>query len=218
MERDDIEFNVQKYYNNSGPDNRYASFDYCYNHFRTTEDLEQDMERSCLLLGFYLASWGMYRGSSELLQRSIRHYVPTIQYINRLEKSVWDIDVDKYDDNKCRTILKIYDDLIGKIIPYGHAHTTLITKTLMGVFGFIPAFDNYFKDTFSIIYFGDCGFTTVNLRALQCIKSFYEANKAEIDRLSSQMFTYDFNTGNKTNIRYPKAKIIDMYGWQRAMN
>lgn len=34
------------------------------------------MEVSCLHLGFYLASWGMLRGSSDLLQRSARHLVP----------------------------------------------------------------------------------------------------------------------------------------------
>lgn len=62
---------VEKYKADSGPNERYTSFDYCYNYFLTTNDLEKDIERSCLTLGFYLASWGMFRGSSFLLQKSL---------------------------------------------------------------------------------------------------------------------------------------------------
>jgi len=35
----------------------------------------------------------------------------------------------------------------------------------------------------------------------------------EIDALSAETQTIDFKTGNPTGIHYPKAKIIDMYGW-----
>jgi len=76
MTRKDIETAVNKYKSQSNPDDRYTSFDYCYNYFRTTNDLTQDIEKSCLVLGFYLASWGMFRGSSFLLQKSIKHFEP----------------------------------------------------------------------------------------------------------------------------------------------
>ena len=58
----------------SEPIDRNTSFDYCYNYFKTTEDLTADLEKSCLVLGFYLASWGMLRGSSFLLQKSIKYF------------------------------------------------------------------------------------------------------------------------------------------------
>jgi hypothetical protein len=79
---------------------KYTSFDYCYKYFRTTEDLTKDMEKSCLELGFYLASWGMLRGSSELLKKSCKHYQKLIEYFSTLGNDVWNIDVDKYDDKK----------------------------------------------------------------------------------------------------------------------
>ncbi|MFC4637722.1 hypothetical protein [Deinococcus hohokamensis] len=73
------------------PDARYASFDYCYNYFQDFHergrhaDLTSDAHRqlSALQLGFYLASWGMYRGSTQLLQRSARHLLPVIDVIGR---------------------------------------------------------------------------------------------------------------------------------------
>lgn len=40
-----------------------------------------NIQLSCLYLGFYLASWGMLRASSVLLQRSVKHDVPVIDMI-----------------------------------------------------------------------------------------------------------------------------------------
>jgi hypothetical protein len=89
----------------------------------------------------------------------------------------------------------------------------LITKVLLGVFGFVPAFDNYFCNTFRTIADGQCGFRKVNKKSLTFVKDFYVANKQTIDNLSEQTFTTEFTTGRKTKINYPKAKIIDMYGF-----
>ncbi|MGB5988764.1 MAG: hypothetical protein WBG43_03365 [Marinifilaceae bacterium] len=41
---------------------RLNSYDYCYNYFASHKGqaLLDGMEKSCLVLGFYLASWGIY--------------------------------------------------------------------------------------------------------------------------------------------------------------
>lgn len=213
MTKTDIEEIVNKFKNQSNPDDRYTSFDYCYNYFRTTNDVSQDLEKSCLVLGFYLASWGMFRGSSFLLQKSIKHFEPTIKYIATLDKSVWEIDTDNYCENNIHTIIKTYNAIKFCLINKDNSDLTLITKILLGVFGFIPAFDNYFCNSFRTISDGQCGFRKVNVKSLSFIKTFYESNKSTIDRLSSETFTTDFITGQKTTINYPKAKIIDMYGF-----
>jgi len=213
MTRTDIEQIVKKFKSQSKPDDRYTSFDYCYNYFLTTNDPTKDIEKSCLTLGFYLASWGMFRGSSFLLQKSIKHFQPTIEYIATLDNSVWDIDVDNYDETNVQTIIKIYRNIKDRLILNGNSDLTLITKILLGVFGFIPAFDNYFCNTFRVISDGQCGFRKVNIKSLTFIKAFYEANKSIIDKLSIETFTTDFMTGQKTTRNYPMAKIIDMYGF-----
>ena len=215
MKRTDIETIVNEFKNDSKPEDRYTSFDYCYNFFRTTKDLTTDIEKSCLTLGFYLASWGMYRGSSFLPKKSVKHFISTIQYIATLDKSVWEIDVDNYTEENMQTIIKIYKEIKDKLIENNNRDLTLITKVLLGVFGFIPAFDNYFGNSFRGIYSGQCGFRTVNVKSLNCLKQFYDANKATIDNLAKGTFTTDFITGEKTKINYPKAKIIDMYGFQK---
>jgi hypothetical protein len=212
--RTDIQKIVDEFKSKLTPDDRYTSFDYCYSYFRTTtpDQLTTDIEKSCLALGYYLASWGMLRNSF-LLQKSAKHFQPTIQYIAQLDNSVLEIDVDNYSEKNIKTIIEIYTDIKKRIILNGNMDLTLINKILLGVFGFIPAFDNYFCNSFRDIFDGRCGFRRVNENSLDCIKQFYKANKTTIDSLSKNTFTTDFLTEQNTKINYPKAKIIDMYGF-----
>ena len=70
----DIEKNIGEYLGDLDPISRYASFDYSFNFFqfhreqgRLADLLHGEaLQLSCLHLGFYLASWGMLRGSTEL--------------------------------------------------------------------------------------------------------------------------------------------------------
>ena len=215
MKQTDIEQVVENFIAKSKPNDRFTSFDYCFNYFHTTPDLTKDMEKSCLALGFYLASWGMFRGSSFLLQHSVNHLKPTIEYVNTLDKAVWKIDADSYTERNMERIIHIYDEIKTRLLPKGNTHLTLVTKVLLGVFGFIPAFDNYFCNTFRLLSSGQYGFRSVNKQSLGFISRFYQENKDSIDKLSENTSTTDFATGKKTAIKYPKAKIIDMYGFNK---
>src|SRR5687767_1797831 len=100
----DIDASVALYRRRLGPDGRYASFDYCYNYFQIAREQgdpgaladEAHLQISCLQLGFYLASWGMLRGSSVLLQRSAHNFIPVIEAIAGMSHDVWNIDADDY--------------------------------------------------------------------------------------------------------------------------
>jgi len=218
MNQTDLDRVLQAYKKDSGAYQRYASFDYCYNYFRETDDLKKDVEKSCLALGFYLASWGMFRGSSSLLRKSSKHLELTIDYIAGLPRSVWSIDADSYTEENVQKIIEIYCEIKNRLDVDTRTHRTLVTKVLLGVFGFVPAFDEYFTQTFRDISGEECRFRTVNDNSLRVIKDFYEANRTTIDRWSDETFTTDFLTGGPTRTNYPKAKIIDMYGFQRAVD
>lgn len=203
----------------SNPEDRFTSFDYCYNYFRTTRNLTDDIEKSCLVLGFYLSSWGMLRGSSFLFQKSIAYFKPLIEFIATVDPEIWEIDVDTYTHENIQKILDIYLKVKDKLIVDNNRDLTLVTKILLGVFGFIPAFDRYFINTFKEIYGEEkCSFSKVDFKSLSCIRHFYEINRDEIDRLASSIYTTDFSTGKKTTVCYPKAKIIDMYGFTLGIN
>lgn len=218
IKQNDIEEYVLSYASSIEPYSRYASFDYCYNYFRKTDDLTIDLEKSCLVLGFYLASWGMFRGSSFILQKSLKHFKSTINYINSLPKAAWEIDVPYYNKDNIGIIKAIYDEIQSCLIPMSKQHLTLVTKILLGVFGFIPAFDDLFCQSFREIFNGTCGFRVVNDHSLNCIKQFYDSNSESIEKLSSEIYTINFYDGQETDINYPKAKIIDMYAWQKKVS
>jgi hypothetical protein len=59
MEKENFDKIINEYKSKSQPTDRYTSFDYCFNFFSSNEDFTKDIEKSCLVLGFYLASWGM---------------------------------------------------------------------------------------------------------------------------------------------------------------
>lgn len=204
--RVDIDANLDTYLNNLGPTARYASFDYCYNHFQSYWEQGQAadlaatkvMEVSCLHLGFYLASWGMLRGSSVLLQRSARHYEPVVETIASASRSAWITDTDGYTDeaigallDTARSIRRAFTDPASDI---------LVTKVMLGVFGSVPAFDTYFKKGFGVSALGP--------KALREVGTFYNDHAEQIDL--RRVPTLDFSTGEPTNRLYPRAKIIDM--------
>jgi hypothetical protein len=217
LEQKDLRKHVNDFAQNAqNPQHRYVSWDYCYNYFKKNHGgyLKNNMFLSCGVIASYLASWGMYRGSSFLLkEKSSAHFKKLVEYLSNLDKSDWEIDVDKYDGANIERILKIYGEVKECVIDDGHRGITLVTKILLGVFAFVPAFDKYFCNTFGEI-FDDCGFRSVNEKSLNCIKSFYDNNKSVVDELSKNYKTLDFETGNKTDICYTKAKIIDMFGFQ----
>jgi hypothetical protein len=79
---------------------------------------------------------------------------------------------------------------------------------MMGVFGCIPAYDQYFSSTFRNLF--DCWFNTVNKKSLNCLYEFYQENKSLIDSYAQKTKTLDFLSWKDTSISYTKAKIVDM--------
>ena len=193
------------------PDERYASFDYCYNYFysfykeKKLSELANDknLQMSCLQLGFYLASWGMMRGSSFLLEKSVRNFINLIIAISKMNTKLWEVDVDKYDEENIKLLLDCKQKIIDALGKENKPTDTLVTKIMLGVFANIPAFDQYFRKSLKL--------NSVNKKTLLKIKNFYDTNKDVFD--SFKIYTFDFLTSKQTDIIYSKAKLIDMYGF-----
>ncbi len=202
----DIEANVKTYLDQRSLAARYTSFDYCYNHFQLHRErgvLSElghgpNAQLSCLHLGFYLASWGMLRASSVLLQKSAKHYVPVIQVIASSPADIWNVDANSYTDANCDLVWEMARRIRGAL-PDG-ASDILTTKIMLGVFGCVQAFDTYFRKGFGIWTFGR--------DALMRVAQFYRDNKDVIDRHCVP--TIEFDTGMDTARRYTRAKVIDM--------
>lgn len=210
--KQNIKIFLNGYLKNKGkqPDERYASFDYCYNYFQSFREKNlidklndnKNIHNSCLQIGFYLASWGMLRGSSFLLEKSVGFYKKLIEEIAIFDKRIWEIDVDNYDKN-IDLLLEFKEKIKNSLGSENRPTDTLITKIMLGVFANIPAYDNYFRTAFKTHSFGK--------KSLKIISEFYDKNQKIID--SYDIKTFDFITGKETQRKYTKAKIIDMIGF-----
>lgn len=188
------------------PTARYTSYDYCFNYFRSFLETGQvgeiasssNLQLSCLQLGFYLASWGMLRGSSPLLSKSVKHYVPVMEAIASADSAIWTIDADGYTEAAIKTVMEVRSQL-RSAFPQASSHI-LITKIMLGVFGCVPAFDGQFKKGFGVWGFGP--------KELRLIGQFYSANADVIE--GHRVATIDFVSGEPTQRKYTRAKVIDM--------
>ncbi len=210
----DIGKNVATYLGARHPTSRYTSFDYCFNYFQSHSEADrlgylaqgEALQLSCLHLGFYLASWGMLRGSSTLLQRSARSFVPVVEALVAAPPELWTTDADHYSDDAIAAILAFASTLRGAL--HDRASDILVTKILLGTMGCVPAFDTNFTRGF--------GVTTFGRKSLRKVGQFYRDNAEDVE--VHREATLDFETGQPTERRYTQAKVIDMIFFIEGMS
>ena len=212
----DVDRNVQRYMTGEKrdkgrhPDERYASFDYCFNYFQSFRDEDRvddiccpkDIQQSCLQLGFYLASWGMLRGSSFLLNKSAKFHGRLLEAVVGLDEKLWIVDVDSYTDENIGLLLEAAEVIRNALGEHNRPSDTLVTKIMLGIYGNIPAFDSFFQR--------GLGVGRLNEKNLKRVAEFYRYHKAAIDKHANSICTFDFHTGKDTDRYYTKAKIVDM--------
>ncbi len=207
---------IQRFRKDSKPTDSNASFDYCYNYFYSYKDNpeelanEKNLHMSCLQLGFFLASWGMFRSRAPLRKKSVKCYAKLITKISQMPKELWAIDVDNYTDENIE-LLWMYGDKIKKVLIEAGVNNsdTLVTKIMLGVFANVPAYDKFFRE-----FLGKKKYCkTFGKKSLHKIKEFYDQHKEKIDCHNQEIRTYRFQDSGKTDVRYTRAKIIDMCGF-----
>lgn len=191
---------------------RYLSWDNCFQAFSTNKQ----MEIHALELAFYLASWGMYRGSSGLLQKNhfIHKGAVDIVFSNSSQKLKCIEGHEVKKENK-QAIIKVKDELAkhysqiyftkGADKPKSISPTdTLLSKILLGTLGCVPAYDRYFIEGLNEMKMQHTSFNEASLNELF---NFIEGNKTEIEQTQKFIKT-------STKRHYPLMKILDMYFWQ----
>ena len=229
MDNKEIKELVKKFMRGRDDGYCHASFDYCFNYFQSFENkaelaAPENIQQSCLHLGYFLASWGMFRSRKLAKKTSLTHYSKIIREIASWDEqllAIWKTDADGYSNDQTRKLLlKCYAAIKNIALPAEQkAELTLTTKIMLGVFGCIPAFDCNFKKTFGRLYKNKF-FEKFDEQALIKLADFYKNNghSKTIDELAIQTNTLDFETGKKTSRHYTRAKIIDMIGFQMEEN
>jgi len=195
---------------------RSRSWEHCYRVFRDARtDPSPDCDYLSLHLAFYLASWGMYRGSSFLLQKDYKVLVPIVEEVLKPEydclfglacADLRESEIQDRLENLNKYIAKhfepIRDEVAGREVPTP-VSPVLITKILMGTLGCVPAYDRFFQDgvaTYKV--------TTqeYSLESVRKLADFYEAHNDRLEEARRGMRTDD--------LIYPQMKVLDMGFWQ----
>lgn len=195
--------------------NRYDSWKHCYNTF---SNINQDDDILALHLGFYLASWGMYRGSAALLQKSYKVHLGAITIIRNFyhlrcdelnEVSIVQ-KMDVLELNK--QLFKHYNSFTyfdnKNVLKSRKPTDTLISKIILGTLGCSPAFDRYFNDGVKKHNFSFTAFSDKNFDELF---DFVEKYKTELLKLQSEL-------KSSQGLHYPLLKLVDIYFWYEGFS
>lgn len=191
---------------------RYKSWDNCFQSFSYSTKSEIQI----LELAFYLASWGMYRGSGGLLQKNHLIHKGAVDIIySKTSQKLKCNQTTEIKREKIEDIVAVRDELAkhysgiyftkGADKPKPISPTdTLLSKIILGTLGCVPAYDRYFIVGLKEMKMKHIGFNEASLNELF---NFIDDNKNEIDQAQKLIKT-------ETQRHYPLMKILDMYFWQ----
>ena len=196
---------------------RYHSWEHCYKCFNDERrKLVPQYDYLSLQLAFYLASWGMYRGSSFLLQKDYKVHTPVVKELLKKDYDcLLGIDCSEYIRNataqnaldELKKFLEEYYTNIRKSVKgadiTSKVSDTLLTKVLMGTLGCVPAYDRYFINGIKVTKVSTGNY---NKESLIKLANFYVENSDHLEAARQ-----NFKVGA---LSYPQMKLLDMGFWQ----
>lgn len=210
---------IRTYFNDTvkDPHGRYMSWRHCYNVFKENRNdmSEQTIDYLALQLAFYLASWGMYRGSSFLLQKDYKVHIPVVKILLE-EKYNLLVGISAealIEDDKLLLLEEVSDrirEAYAKEQPsfegvVNNATDTLITKILLGTLGCVPAYDRYYVQT--VKQYGISA-GKYNKKSVKDVARYYLSHKDEFESIRREL--------SACGTEYPAMKLMDMCMWQVA--
>ena len=195
---------------------RSRSWEHCYRVFRDARtDPSPDYDYLSLHLAFYLASWGMYRGSCFIFQKDYKVHTPIVEKVLKPEYDcLFGLACTDLRNSDVRAQLMelsadiadyfdpIREEVKGRVVEYP-VSPVLITKILMGTLGCVPAYDRFFEE--GAKYLG-LEKKSYNKDSLLELAAFYEAHNDRLEEARRGMRTDD--------LIYPQMKLLDMGLWQ----
>lgn len=221
---DEIGVHILAFYESlaADPNHRYRSWEHCFGHFRKrlAHWTVEERETAALHLAFYLATWGMYRGSSALLWKDYKIHLPAIsKLLDPRFETLWDLNfTDAKQDNATAVLIVTLSDELRQVyqtqmvtvngnFEEREPSEILITKVLLGTVGCTPACDRFFVQGFrQKLRYSEFGEAFL-CRAFQ----FYRSHEAAFLQIQKAII-------QRGGVYYPAMKLVDMYFWKLGFN
>lgn len=199
----------------TGEHSDHRSWEHCFRYFQafSRRPTNEGRDQAALQLGFFLASWGMYRGSAFIRQYSYTANFGAVDALLLPEFSIlWERDFGSEDadfelvplilclSDAIRSSYQIFAEQAGS----SGASDTLVSKVLLGTLGCLPAYDRYFAAGFKAAGFRGSEFNSVSVHK---ILIFCQLHRDALRRSQSVI-------ERQSGLRYPFMKLADMYFWQ----
>lgn len=199
---------------------RFKSWEYCYKSFQMAYKNQLDKETIdylSLQLSFYLASWGMYRGSSFLLELDYKIHEYVVKLLFKY-KTLWETRINADLNQNFETFYKELFELIIKIKKYysekrasvkkdnppkSEISDTLVSKILLGTIGCVSAYDRYFISSLDLI---DGCQKKLNKNSVESLIKYYKKHFKKFESLRNKMSSKD--------LEYSQMKVLDSCFWQ----
>jgi hypothetical protein len=209
----DIGKEIADYYDKllSDPNDRFLSWEHCYRFFQSKPT---DYDLASLHLAFYLASWGMYRGSSFLLQKDYRIHLAVVENILNPRYFILNgLSFEKFFGRQNEVTDTLFDLLNWVKACYKNNTTlqhglvnvtdTLATKILLGTLGCMPAYDRF---VIRGLKEKGLSFSYLNKKNFLEMMRFCSNHREEFRQAQAHV--------SKRGFEYPLMKIIDTYFWR----
>lgn len=197
---------------------RGKSWEHCYVFFKNHKKFnnnEKLLDLASLHLGFFLASWGMLRGSSFLLQKDYKFYIPIVKTLTDPKYDrLWNINfLNKPKEQDIDLLFQLKDDLEEKVKKNNildednkkHQLDLIVTKIIMATMGCIPAYDRYFKNGLKKKIKTSDNFNKNSFKNLLGL--------VNIDNELKKICNNESCLIQGTNIKYPPMKLLDLHFW-----
>ena len=204
----------------NAPHSRWLSWEHCFAQFATVfEDLKsgrraaKDIDDSqvdylSLHLAFFLASWGMMRGSTMLLQKDYKVHRPLVEKLLAYSDLYGKDLSDFREPQTFERFAALHEDVAGHCGQFvkakdGRASDTLLGKIMMGTLGIAPAYDDFVKKAVREYGVSQRRF---NERAFGEFAAYFTENHADITKRMTK-------EAQKLCPLYTRAKVIDSLMW-----
>ena len=211
-----IESNINRFRKNLDSEHdRFRSWEHCYKFFQKLQKKEthtkEDIDLASLHLGFYLASWGMYRASTFSFKKDYKIHTKVVKEILKEKYDrLNNIKADKYNDKNIDLLFKLIIEIIGiykKEAKINNVTDTLVTKILLGTLGCAPAYDTIFKVGIRREKITYSKFDEKNFKnSFKRLVGWCNKNKSALENCQK-----DIN--KKRKMKYPIMKLVDMHFW-----
>jgi len=195
---------------------RLRSWDHARHHFfGYASGRSGDTDLAALNLAMYLASWGMYRGSTDLLYRDYKVLVPVVGFLKEEAANGWTDQMfsDRPAEELAKKLKGLEKALEAKLLPklsrpddpHVRVTDTLASKILLVTLACVPAFDTQVKAALKDI-FGSGSADEFGARRMIHTIRLARDHTALID------------SGRKIikegcGIDYPPTRVFDLYLW-----